>query len=301
MRLLIALFVITLLISGCLGKNGVEKGNYSVNIIDSWGRSVNITSQPQRIVSLAPSNTEILFALGLGDRVVGVTEYCNYPEEAKQKEKIGGYKTVNNERVVALKPDLVVAEGGNGEAVFKALKNLGVTVIVLDAKNVEDVFDNIALVGRATGAEKNATLLIDSMKNRLESIKQKSNFEEAKRPKVLYIVWHNPVMCAGSDTYADELIGIAGGENIAGNLAGYKVIDLETILKENPDLIITSGMTTEDEGPTYDYVKNETRLSIVSALIQNRVYAINSDAVSRAGPRIVEALELFAGLINPSI
>lgn len=297
MRLLIALLLITLaIIAGCIGKDE-EKINPArpIIVVDSLGRNVSISGKPQRIVSLAPSNTEILFALGLADKIVGVTEYCNYPEAAKQKPKIGGYYTVNVERVVALKPDLVIAEMGNGREVVEALQKFEVPVVVLEAKRVEDVFNNIALAGRAAGAEKNAALLIDSLKAKVEAIRQKNgDLEGGKRPKVLYIVWHDPIWCAGRDTFADDLISLAGGRNIAINLSGYKVIDLETIVREDPDVIITSGMTAGDWGPTYEYVRGEPRLSQVQALKNNRVYAVDSDIVSRAGPRVVEALELFA-------
>nr|MBC8263760.1 ABC transporter substrate-binding protein [Anaerolineales bacterium] len=173
---LLALLIIAL--AGCTGAKAPESSEpseteapESVSVVDDAGRTVEIVSSPQRIVSLAPSNTEILFALGLGDKVVGVTDFCDYPEEAKSIEKVGGMEH-NLEKIVALNPDLVLAIGGSPAQVEKAteMEKLGLAVLVLEPGDIEGIMANIELVGKATGAEKEASQLVAELRKRFDDI-----------------------------------------------------------------------------------------------------------------------------------
>lgn len=162
----------------------VEKPH--IRVVDDFGFEVVINKTPERIVSLAPSNTEILFALGLGDRIVGVTDYDNYPPEAMKKPKIGGFSTVNIEKVLALNPDLVVAAYGNGAETVETLRGYGITVIALNPKNLTDVMRDIKLLGKVTGTEKNATKLVEMMEQKIREVEEMTaNF--SYKPKIAHI------------------------------------------------------------------------------------------------------------------
>jgi iron complex transport system substrate-binding protein len=266
-----------------------------IQIVDDTGRNITLEKHPERIVSTAPSNTEILFALGLGARVVGVTEYCDYPPEAKEKEKIGGFSTVDIEKITALNPDLILASEKTGIENIEKLEELGMTVVVLQPRNVEGILHDIKLVGRIAGVEEEVTALESTMRNRMEAVQKET--QNLEKPEVLYIVWHDPLMGAGSGTFISDLIDMAGGVNTAQDMEGYKAISLEVVLERDPDVIITPGGMGEQ--PIYDFVVSEERLGEVSAVKNERVYKIDQNIVSRAGPRIADALEELARFIHP--
>ncbi|TET30747.1 cobalamin-binding protein [Candidatus Aerophobetes bacterium] len=271
-------------------------------VTDDLGREVTIYKQPETIVSLAPSNTEILFALGLGDKVIAVSEYCNYPLEVQNKTKIGGFSTVNIEKVVDLEPDLVLATGGIQEAVVEELGRLGLTVITLAARSIEDVFENIRLVGKAAGQLETARELTTNLEQRIKAVTDKiKDLPESQRPRVFYEVEYEPLMTAGPGTFIHHLIHLAGGVNIASDaVTKYPVYNLEILIERNPEVIIISlwhgSIAVSVEG-----VKSRERWQIIDAVKNNRVYAINADIISRPGPRIVDALEEIARFIYPAL
>jgi len=274
---------------------------FPVTIIDDLGCSITITEEPERIISLAPSNTEILFALGLGDKVVGVTEYCNYPEEAKDKEKVGDYSTPNIERVIKLEPDLVLAAHGNVIGTVEALKRFNLTVVGVKSRNLDEIHYDIRLVGEITGQSDNASVLVADMAKTIEATEELINeLKGEEKPTVLHIIWHDPIWVAGEGTFENELIRKSGGVNAA-PVEGYKTLSLEKVIKINPEVIITpsgTGMGFAKTNFTYNYIIGEPRLKGVDAVRNNRVYMINADIVCRAGPRIVDALEEMAEMIH---
>jgi iron complex transport system substrate-binding protein len=272
------------------------------NIVDGLGRKVTINTVPQRIVSLAPSNTEILFALGLGDKVVGDTEYCNYPEAAKTKPKVGGFSTVDIEKVVSLRPDLVLATRIHDKTIIPALENLGITVVALTPGSLNEVLDSIKLVGKITGQDKEAAELIKNLGTRIEEITDKTqNLSPEQRPRVFYVTWHDPLWTAGTGTLSNDVISQAGGQNIASDITGDKTIDLETVISRDPEVIIVSvGMGTGEDLP-WQYIKAESRLKNTQALLNDRVYKIDGDLIHRPGPRVVEALEEMTQFIHPEL
>jgi len=270
--------------------------------VDDLGRTVNIEKVPQRIISLAPSNTEILFALGLEDKLVGVTEFCNYPEAAKAKPKIGGFTTVDTERVVALEPDVILAANIHGRTVIPALEEVGLTVLALAPKTLDGVLANISLVGEITGQSREATRLVTSLEKRIKAITDKTQaLTEAERPRVLYLTWHDPLWTAGSGTLEDELINIAGGKNVAHDLTRHKTIDLETVIHRNPQVIIVITGHGEARDLPFYYVKNEPRLGATEAVMAGRVYQIDADIFVRPTPRMVDGLEQLAKFIHPEL
>jgi len=272
------------------------------NIVDGLGRSVTIDKIPQRIVSLAPSNTEILFALGLGDKVIGVTEYCNYPQEAMTKPKVGGFSNVDIEKVVSLEPDLVLATHIHGKTVIPTLEELGLTVVAITPGSLNEVLDSITLVGKITGQSREASKLINDLGTRIEAVMDKTRIlSPDQKPRVFYITWHDPLMTAGTETLADDVISSAGGQNIAYDISGDKAINLETVIYRDPQVIVASvGMGSGEDLP-WQYVQTEPRLENTQALLNDRVYKIDGDVIHRPGPRIVDALEQMAQFIHPEL
>jgi iron complex transport system substrate-binding protein len=278
-------------------------GGRTVTVTDDYNATVTIQGQPQRIVSLGPSNTEILYALGLQDRVVGVTDYCNYPKEAQEKAKVGGYSTVNIEKVVALQPDLVIAAYGNTEDVITRLRSMGLTVITLNPLTIDDVFHDIELVGTATGKETEATTCVTGLEKRVQAVKEKTA-NLTNRPSVAQVVWYDPIWVSGNETFENELIEQAGGTNAFNATSGWTIVGLEQFITTNPEYIIVNSGTGMGDS-SYDiitnYIKTEPRMQNLTAVRQNQVYTINADIISRGGPRIVDALEEVAADLHPDV
>jgi iron complex transport system substrate-binding protein len=269
---------------------------HGLTITDDFGRNVTIRGVPERIISLSPSNTEILFAIGAGDKVVGVTEYCNYPEEVKEREKIGGVTTVSIEKVVSLQPDLVLGDELNGIETFERLEELNITIVGLNPRNISEIMDDIMLVGRLTGEEQNASSLVSDMWRRIGEIKNKT--QDVIRPEVAHVVWHDPIWVTGSGNFQDEMIEIAGGYNAFSDLKGWNTVSLEEFIDRDSDVIIVSVGHGAAGMEPYEYIISEERLKVVSAVKNNRVYTIDADIISRSGPRIVDAIEAIHGYLH---
>lgn len=276
---------------------------FPMEITDDLGRVVIIEKMPERIVSLAPSNTEIIFALGLGDKLVGVTEYCDYPEAALEKEKVGGYSDVDIEKVVAINPDLILAEDIHKQEVIPALEQLGFTVVSLVPHNLEEIMESIVFIGEITGTQEKACQIVGDMKQRIKAVTDKTaNLKESEKPRVLYVIWHEPIMSVGTDTPIHELIEKAGGINIAQVAGeGFPTLALEEVINANPQVIIANVEDYEGGDISLQFILDETRLGVVDALINQRVYGINADLTNRPVPRIIQGLELMAKMIHPEI
>jgi len=245
----------------------VEASALPLEIVDQAGRSVRIEKIPEKIISLAPGNTEILYALGLEDRLVGVTEYCDYPEAAKEKPKIGGFSTVDIERVVAIQPDLILAANIHKKEVIPRLEGLGFTVLALDPKTLDEVLEAINLIGQFAGKTEAATQLTAEMENRAKAVTDKTSaLPEAQRPRVFYILWYDPLTTVASSTRIHDLIVKAGGKNIAGGLSGYPDISLEAVISMNPQVIIADVGHGTDEDLNYQYTLTEKRFKDIFCL-----------------------------------
>jgi len=269
-------------------------------VVDDSGRAVNVAGIPQRIISLSPSSTEILFALGLGDKVVGVTDYCNYPPEALSKAKIGGYSTPDVERIIALRPDLVLADSIHAEEVIPALEEKGLTVFALSPENLDGILEDIVMMGKITGSEKEATEVVTQMENRIEAITNRTQDVE-ERPGVFFVTWHDPLWSVGSGTIIQELMEKAGGVNLFSDMSGHGSVDLEMVVARNPGVIITCTGHGEAEGEPFEWAMGEPWLQVTEARKNNRIYQLDADLVNREGPRVVDALEWFAYFIHPEV
>jgi len=280
-----------------------EDSDRVVTVVDDFGKEIEIKGYPQRIISLAPANTEILYALGLGDKVVGVTDYCNYPAEAEKVEKVGGYSTPNIEKIVAAKPDLIVASFGNTEEVANKLRDMGFVVISTNPTDISDVLNDITIIGEATGTESKAKEIVTDMENRINSIRTKAAGAD-EHPTVAHMVWYDPVWVSGSDTFQNEMFEIISAKNAFPEVKGWGTVSLEEFVVTNPDVIVVSsgtGMGEEGRDVIYNYLMEESRFKNMNAVKNNRVYVVDADIIDRGGPRIVEGLEEVAADVYPDL
>ncbi|AZV45501.1 iron ABC transporter substrate-binding protein [Peribacillus asahii] len=277
---------------------------FPVTIKDAAGEEVTIEKEPKKIVSLIPSNTEIVFELGAGDNVVGVSDNDNYPKEVEKIEKIGGME-MNTEKVIAMEPDLVLAHASNahnGSEGIKQLKEVGIPVLVVnDSQNFEQVYESIEMIGQATGENEAAEELVQDMQEDLKEIEEKAKaVTEQDRKKVLIEVSPAPeIYSPGKNTFMNEMLQIIGADNVAGDLEGWAKIDEESMIAANPDVIVTTyGYYTEDP---VAQVKSRNGWEDVTAIKQEQIYDVHSDLVTRSGPRLVEGVEELAEAIYPEI
>jgi iron complex transport system substrate-binding protein len=261
---------------------------------DEIGRQITVNTAPQRIISLAPSITEMLFALKLGERVVGVTSYCDYPAEAKAKEKVGDTLKPNLERLIALKPDLVlVSTASQLEKLTQQLDQLGIPVFVTNPKSVREVVASLRKIGDLTGEVQQAETLAAEMETRIATVQRQMTNQGV--PRVLYILQLSPLITAGKNTFINDLIQQAGGRSISGEeAADYPQFSRETALARAPEVILVP----ESHGTELVNIEAVRQaFAITPAVKNNRLVRINPDLIDRPGPRIVEGLEsLRAGI-----
>ena len=281
------------MVAGCQPQ--FQPGTYT----DDTGRQVNISEIPQRIVSFGPSITEILFALDLGENVVGVSDFCDYPEAAKLKPKVGNAFSPSIETVVGLEPDLVLTV--KHEQFNSELDSLGITYIVLDPKDVDSIVDSIELAAEVTGRVKEGNQLVKDMRDRISQVVDL--VKGAPKVSVFFIVDatdpNNP-WTAGPGSFIDDIIGMAGGKNIAAEApAAWAQLSIEQIVSSDPDIIIIQTMVGGVPTVSKEVLKGNPAWQEMTAVKQDRIYFIDGDLVSRPGPRIVQGLEEMAKIIHP--
>ena len=256
----------------------------------------------RRIVSMAPSVTETLFTLGLGDRVVGVSRFCKYPPEAAEIAKIGGVLDPNIEAIVALKPDLAIMLHGN-KAICPALERLGIKTLMVNHKTISGILESIPAIGQACGRESAAKHMADDLRDRIERVRQKAG--KHGRPGVLVSVIRNvgtgrleDVYVAGQDKYFDEMIATSGGRNVFGDQpVRYPVVSNESIIEANPEIIIEilPNLGSLDKKTAID---DWRQLSNVDAVAAGNIFCLDADYASVPGPRFILLLEKMAELIR---
>ena len=264
--------------------------------VDDLGRKIFLAKAPKRVISLAPSITEILYAIGLNDEIVGVTEFCDYPPAAKQKSKIG-YAQPNIEAIVALEPDLVLAPRAFLRADLLAkLEQLKVPTFVVDPESFEEIPSRIQTVGRILNRSTAADGVAMAMRQRIAAIRSK--IETMARVRVLYVLNSQPLMTVGPGSYIHQVINVAGGFNIASQTTvPYPHLNMEAVLKEDPEIIVFPIGQAEGISPAEQH--EWLRWSSLSAVKQGRLHQISADILNRPGPRIVEGLETLARIIHP--
>ncbi|MDO8578914.1 MAG: cobalamin-binding protein [Dehalococcoidales bacterium] len=293
----VILSIFTLLV-GLIG--GCRPSFQPATYTDDMNRPVNITAVPQRIVSHVPSITETLFALGLGDRVVGRSDFDDYPPEVSNITSVGNYFNPSIEKIASLNPDLVLTDGHSDN--IKQLDSLNITYMVIDPKTIDDVYKDIDLIGKVAGVENKAASLVAGMKNTANGVQNRA--QNAPKIKVIYLLdatdLNNP-WTAGPGSFVDAMIGMAGGENIAGGTSGaYGQMSIEQIIAADPDIIILPGQHgTAFTAP--EVLKAHPAWQKTSAVKNNRIFIANADLIDRSGPRIVQGLEEIAKTIHPEL
>jgi iron complex transport system substrate-binding protein len=266
---------------------------------DSLGREVILYSMPMRIVSLAPSITEMIYFLGLGERLVGVTRFSYFPEEARNKPKVGAYTDINVERVITLNPDLVIATAdGNKRADVKMLEEGGIPVYVINPRKVNQLLDTIERLGEVCGVPDRAERLVNDLRERVMRVVKA--VRNKGRPLVLLVINVRPLMSVNRNTIHHDIIQLAGGRNMTGDQPiTYPKLNMEAVVKRRPDVIIISCM---ERGGEYEKARNQWfRWSALPAVQKGNVYLIDSDLIDRPAPRVVSGLEEMARLIHPEI
>ncbi len=255
---------------------------------DDLGRPVKLPNKVDRVVSLAPSLTESIYAVGAGNKLVGVTTYCNYPEAAKSVEKVGDTQSPNIERIVALKPDVVfVSTASQLEAFMQMLEQQGIAVYVMDAKSIGEVLDDLRTLGKLLGNETSSENVATGLAGRVEKVEGSSS----SKPTVFVQISNEPLFTIGEDSFLTELVGKAGGVSVTKDVpSGYPKLSKETASAMNPDVIILSD--SEDNREPNAVFKNSP------AVKNGRIYRINADIISRPGPRLVDALEQIAEFLS---
>jgi iron complex transport system substrate-binding protein len=264
---------------------------------DEVGREVTFPFPPKRIVSLAPNITEILFGLGLDEEIVGVSIHCNFPEKTRTKVRVGSYINLDYEKITSVTPDLIIATGaGNTRGMVDRLEQLGFPTYVIHPKNFKDILESIIHIGQVVNREKEASLIIEGMRKRSQRVIEFT--KDLPRPKVLIQIGEAPMVTVGKGSFADDLIRLAGGENIAEKeKEAYPQLGMEEILKRAPEVIVISSMN-----PKGDYLKilqEWNRWKTIPAVKNGRVHLMDSDLIDRPSPRIIEGLEELARFLHP--
>ena len=288
--------VILFVILALLGTPGPAR---SADVMDMLGRSVFLPDRPLRLVSLAPSLTEIVFALGRGDWLVGVTNFCDYPAEARSKPKIGGSITPDLERIVGLRPDLVLATSdGNPRETMAQLARLHVPVFAVKPEAYAGILASIEAVGRALRAGGEAAALVQEIQGRVASVRRAVGHRV--RPRVLYLVWTDPLIAAGPATYIHDLIEMAGGENVVRERSvAYPRLGWEEVVGAAPEVILVAS---HRDGPDRPWMGEVWRgWQGVPAVRSGRIIAVPGDTIHRPGPRVVEGVVRLARAIHPEV
>ena len=283
--------VLALLVVGL----AVHATPFPIAVTDEVGNFVTVNAEPQRIVSLAPSHTEILCALGLGNRLVGVTTYCNFPPDVADKPRVGGFSDVDLEQVVGLAPNLVLASTIHLTEVVPRLEELGITVFVVNPPTVLAVLDSILTIGFITGQARTAAALVAKMQERIDAVLE--TIAGATKPEVFWELGPE-LYTAGPGSFIDDLITLSGGTNVAADAKSqWPQLSVEAIIMKDPEIVV---LADHNYGETAEMVAARPGWASVTAVKERRVVELtNDDIFSRPGPRIAEALEFLARVFHP--
>lgn len=312
--IILAIMLLITLLSGCNSRvedlslnQKAEESVYPMEIVDGLNNTVTINKLPERIISIAPSQTEILFALGLEDKIVAVSDYCDYPAEALDKEKVGSSWTTNTERIIELAPDIVFVFGEGQAEANEQIAAAGIAIVKFEPESIDDVLLSIETIGKITGTETKAEEVIAAMTTKRDKLLEKVKGQPAK--KVFYQVWDEPLMTAGVGSFIDELIRLAGGVNIAADTEGaWPMFSAEALVEKDPEIFIlpahvggNMALSTTEVEELVASVKARAGYEAISAVKNDRVVTLDPNIVSRPGVRIIEALELFVNAIHPDL
>jgi iron complex transport system substrate-binding protein len=291
-RILQVLLVVTL-----AAVPGICPPLYARVVCDQLGRRVELPETPRRVVSLAPSITEMIFTLDQADCLKGVTRFSDFPSAAKGLPKVGSYVHLDLEKIVALKPDLCIAvKDGNPIEVIERLEALHIPVYAVDPRNLETVMATLKEIGGLLKADEKAEALVHRLQARIRYVKSRVAGSSC-RPRVFFQIGISPIVSIGTNTFIHEIIGLAGGKNLAEGPIAYPRFSREQVVALAPDIFIITSM---DRSAAFEKIKTEwNRWPSMPAVKNERIYLVDSNLFDRPSPRLVDALELLARLIHP--
>jgi len=282
-----------------------QRGAWPRTFTDDLGAQVTLERAPERVVSVAPDLTEIIFAIGEGQRLVGVSDFCDYPPEAADKEKVGNLTGPSVETILSLQPDLVLVVRGVSSEVIDSLRAAGIKVVGKDPGSLAEVIEMVREVGRMLGGESAAGKLAGEMAARRRQVEERAAeyVRRQGRPRVLFLISLEPVFVAGPGSFANDLIRLAGGQNVVGE-GGEEVnrpwpqYSLEKIVAQDPDLIIAAlDGHTEQAGSLAERMSKDPGWQGLKAVQQGRVHEVDPDLFLRVGPRLLDGLEELADIV----
>ncbi len=299
MKTVLIMLIIAVVLTGCGGTKNKAASSTAPEIytvIDARGTEVSFEAAPEKIISLIPSDTEIIYAFGLGDRLIAVSDYCNYPEDAKSKKKLDSGSKTNVEAIIGLDPDVVVmGKMAQTDAQYKQLEEAGIKLIVTDANNISETYAMIDLLGKTFRAETKATEIITEMKKAFDGIREQVKDKTASRVYVeISPVEYGPWTC-GKGTFQDELLALVGAQNIFGDIEGWQKVSEEQVIERNPDFIFTTDMYSYPD-PVAEILGRDAWTKI-AAVKKQQVFLTDGDRLARPGPRLVDAAQELVSVI----
>lgn len=271
-----------------------KKGTtYPLTVTDSNNKSVTIEKEPAKVVSVAPNITETIYTLGMGNKLVGRTDYCDYPAEVSKVASIGTLKTPNIEKITELKPDIVIASTHFKPEVEKKLEELGIKILVLyGEESFEGVYQTIETTGKILNAQEKAQEIISGMKNKVQSVQDK--VKGKNKPVTYYVVsFGKEQYTAGKDTFIGKMLDMAGAKNAADDVTGWNY-SLEKLVEKNPEIMICSKYFDSKKG-----IQAENGYKDLKAVKENKLFEIDNNLLDRQGPRLAEGLEELAKIVHP--
>ncbi|MBZ2174539.1 ABC transporter substrate-binding protein [Schnuerera sp. xch1] len=276
-------------------EKSIETANnqFPLRITDFLGREITINKEPENIVSLSPSTTELIYALGAGDKIVGVTDYDNYPPEVEDVPKVGGYVGPNVEMITAQNPDIIFVSPLSGKDEMESLENMNIPVVMLESTNIDQIYKSIKIISRITNTKQKGEEVAKEMQDKIKQIND--TVQDLPTAKVFYLVSLNGNWTAGKGTFIDEIINLAGGENIAEDVDGWSKYSMEELVNKNPDVIITAAHAGDVKS-----LKTIEGYKDTKAVKNDNVFILsNDDLISRASNRIIFGLEEIAKFLHP--
>ena len=301
MKKFLSILIISLIV--VLLSTGVSAANYPLEYSDDLNREIIIDKEVERIISLAPGVTEMIYALGLEDKLIAVSSACDYPAEAKEKQSVGRTDEPNIEKIVALDPDLLIAESLTKIEVLKRLSELGIKNIGFKPESINDTIEMIEDIAYLTSSAEKGEELVSELRNEYQQLGNKVNkrLENRDRPRVFYALWQDPLYTAGKNTFIDNLIFEAGGYNIGREAEGsWPIYSRESLIAADPEVYISASHSGKNE-ISLEQIKAQKVFRGISAFKNDRIYLVNPDLVNRPSPRIIEGLKEFIRAIHPGL
>ncbi len=268
-----------------------------LTFVDDTGRTLYLSRTPTRVVSLAPSITEMLFAIGAGDAVVGVTEWCDYPPEARTRTHVGDARP-NLEAILSLQPDLVLGFATTRDDVLETLRRLKLPLFIMEAKSLEHIYAHIQTLGRMLRRVRASNALVHTMRTDMRAMSEKTR--TVPHPRVLYVLYEQPFITVGPGSFIHQLLELAGADNVAKDTGqAWPRLSMEVVLRKDPEILLFPS--TDGEGSSESELGQWTRWSAISAVKNNRLHFVPWALINRPGPRIVQGLAALARVIHPEL